>query len=150
MPLRSSLNTAAVKFADREIMVLAADDFTVRHHDSPIRDHFMLKPLRPGDPLSAFKKIDAEGKVRIVARPPQSECWEMGRALYIFEQRLQHASTARGKGLASMIDWWAPRFLRCDSLELRERFADVLARAYAWRHLNGFGETKTETQNPVA
>lgn len=95
----------------------------------------MIEPLRTGHPLSAFEKVVVDGKQSFRARPPQGQRWEMERALHVLNELLEKEETARRKGLAVMIDWWAPQFMRCDEPELREKFAEVLTKAYHWRHL---------------
>jgi hypothetical protein len=95
----------------------------------------MIEPLRTGHPLSAFEKVIVSGKEISRARLPQGERWEMERALYVLEELLETEETARRKGLAVMIDWWAPRFMICEAPELREKFAEILIKAYHWRHL---------------
>jgi hypothetical protein len=106
----------------------------------------MLEPLRTGHPLSAFEKVVIDGKEVSRARPPQGQRWEMERALYILEYLLQNEATAHRKGLAVMIDWWAPQFMRCDAPELREKFAEILVQAYHWRHLASRAPSTTDTQ----
>lgn len=99
----------------------------------------MIEPLRTGHPLSAFEKVVIDGKEVSRARPPQGQRWEMERALHILEELLQNEATAHRKGVAVMVDWWAPQFMKCDAPELREKFAEILITAYHWRHLASRG-----------
>ena len=92
------------------VTLLAAVHFAMEHLETAqLKQSQMIETLRTGHPLSAFENIVVDGKQISRARPPQGHRWEMERALHILEELLDTEATARRKGLAVMIDWWAPQ-----------------------------------------